>query len=177
MDQYEGYAEFVSAHTPALSRVAYLLAGNHAAAQDLLQSALTKAAVRWRKISTSPAGYVRRVMYHESVSLWRRRRVIAEYATAKPPDTASATDEADHTVRRLVLQRALARLTPKQRAVLVLRFFEDYSVADAAELLGCSTGAVKSQTNYALRRLRELAPELGDLVAERPGSVPVEEGR
>ncbi|MGH3738770.1 MAG: hypothetical protein ACRDT6_24700 [Micromonosporaceae bacterium] len=93
MDQFEGYEEFVAAHGHALSRTAYLLAGDHAAAQDLLQSALTKAAVRWRRIATNPYGYVRRTMYHETVSRWRRRRVIAEYATAEPPETLGPDDD------------------------------------------------------------------------------------
>lgn len=169
MTGFQGFSEFVTGHTTALSRIAYLLTGDHQSAQDLLQSALTKVAYRWPKVSRydRPDAYVRRVMYHEVVSSWRRRRRIAEYATARLPDVASTVDEAERADRRLVLERALARLTPKQRAMLVVRFFEDRSEAEAAELLGCGVGTVKSQTHKALARLRVLAPELAELVETR----------
>lgn len=169
MRAFEGFSEFVAGHTTALSRVAYLLTGDHQAAQDLLQSALTKAAYRWHKLSRydRPDAYVRRTMYHEVVTSWRRRRRIAEYSAAEVPETPSTVDEADRADRRLVLERALVQLTPKQRAVLVIRFFEDRSEAEAAELLGCGIGTVKSQTHRALARLRAIAPELVELVETR----------
>lgn len=169
MTAFQGFSDFVAGHTTALSRVAYLLTGDHQAAQDLLQSALTKVAYRWHKVSRfdRPDAYVRRVMYHEVVSSWRRRKRIAEYSAAEPPDLASTVDEADRAERRLLLERALAQLTPKQRAVLVIRFYEDRSEAATAELLGCGVGTVKSQTHKALARLRALAPELAELVETR----------
>lgn len=156
------FREFVESRLGRLSRVAFLLTGNHHAAEDLLQSALEKVAQHWRRVAAggSPDAYVRRVLYHEHVSIWRRTRL--EVSTDQLPETATGDDDADTAVRRLVLQRALTRLTPRQRAVIVLRFFEDLSVEDTARVLGCSEGTVKSQTSHALSRLRELAPELGD---------------
>lgn len=166
MDRFEGLEEFIVARQAALSRVAYLLTGNHDAARDLLQSALEKTARHWRRVSGggNPDGYVRRVLYNTFVSSWRRRQRMAEYPTAELPDTPSRHDESERTARRLTLERALARLTPKQRAVIVLRFYEDLSEVDTARALGCSVGTVKSQTNYALGRLRSLAPELATVM-------------
>jgi RNA polymerase sigma-70 factor (sigma-E family) len=152
-----------------MSGVAYLLTGDHHAAQDLVQMALVKLARHWRRVSRAgtPDAYVRRVIYHEHVSAWRRRRGT-ELSTAAPPERAGQRDEAADTVRRLMLREALARLTPRQRAVIVLRFYEDMSESDTAEALGCSVGTVKSQTHHALDRLRVVAPELADLVGEAP---------
>jgi RNA polymerase sigma-70 factor (sigma-E family) len=153
------FEEYVRARTPALLRIAYLVAGNAHDAEDLVQSALEKAAMRWRHLD-DPEAYLRRVIYTQSVSRWRRLR-------ARPPETLTATPperwtETDHETR-LVLAAAIRRLTPRQRAVLVLRFYEDRTETEAAILLGVSTGTIKSQTRHALRRLRELAPELADL--------------
>jgi RNA polymerase sigma-70 factor (sigma-E family) len=163
------FREFVVARLGALSRVAYLLAGGHDAAEELLQNALVVVASRWHRVAAAndPMAYVRRVLYHEHVSAWRRNRHLrAEYATDQVPERRGARDEADDAVRRVVLEQALARLTPRQRAVIVLRFYEDLSEADAATVLGCSLGTVKSQTHHALGRLRALAPELADLVRQ-----------
>ncbi|HEU5109770.1 MAG TPA: SigE family RNA polymerase sigma factor [Micromonosporaceae bacterium] len=162
-----GFREFVAARLPRMSGAAYLLTGDHHAAQDLVQQALVKLARHWRRVSRAgaPDAYVRRVIYHEHVSAWRRRRG-AELSTAAPPERAGPRDEAADTVRRLMLREALARLTPRQRAVIVLRFYEDMSESDTAEALGCSVGTVKSQTHHALGRLRAVAPELADLVRD-----------
>jgi RNA polymerase sigma-70 factor (sigma-E family) len=164
MDEYAGFTEFVAARSAALSRLAYLLTGDHGTAEDLLQDALTKAAMRWRRIDL-PEAFIRRTMYHQAVSGWRRRRRIREQPVAEPDD-AGGPDGSDDTVRRIVLEHALARLTPRQRAVLVLRFYEDRTAVEAADLLGCSVGTVKSQTSHALERLRRVAPELVDLTWE-----------
>src|SRR2546421_1907204 len=146
MDEFAGFTEFVAARSAALSRLAYLLTGDHGAAEDLLQDALTKAATRWRRIDL-PEAFIRRAMYHQAVSGWRRRRRIREQPVAEPfEDPAGRPDSSDEAVRRIVLERALARLTPRQRAVLVLRFYEDRPAVEAAEMLGCSVGTVKSQT-------------------------------
>jgi RNA polymerase sigma-70 factor (sigma-E family) len=158
------FEEYVRGRTPALMRIAYLLAGNPHDAEDLVQSALALAAVRWHRLD-DPEAYLRRVIYTQSVSRWRRLR-------ARPPETLTATlpersTEIDHDTR-LVLAAALRRLTPKQRAVLVLRYYEDRTEVEAALLLGVSSGTVKSQTRHALRRLRELAPELADLAGATP---------
>jgi RNA polymerase sigma-70 factor (sigma-E family) len=167
LDRFEGFREFVAAHTASWSRLAYVLTGSHAAAEDLLQTALLKAARRWPAVAAydHPEAFVRTVMYRESVTRWRRRRRVTEYPVEHVPETV-ADDGADGAVRRIVVRRALARLTARQRAVLVLRFYEDRSVADAAGILGCSVGTVKSQTAYALARLRLLAPHLAELIRE-----------
>jgi RNA polymerase sigma-70 factor (sigma-E family) len=167
LDGFEGFREFVAAHTAAWSRLAYVLTGGHAAAEDLMQAALLKTVRRWRTVCRyeQPEAFVRRVMYHEAVTQWRRRRVVVEQPVASVPDT-SAPYDADEHVRRIEVRRALARLTPHQRAVLVLRFYEDRSVAETADVLGCSAGTVKSQTAYALGRLRTLAPHLVGLLTE-----------
>jgi RNA polymerase sigma-70 factor (sigma-E family) len=154
----ESFHAYVSARRGALLRSAYLLTGDHHAAEDLVQTALFKTAMRWRRVAAGgdPEPYVRRVLYNEHVSAWRRRRHLTEVAVS-PPDRAGAGAGSDD---RVVLQEALARLTPKQRAVLVLRYFEDLTEVQTAAVLGCSPGTVKSQTRHALERLRVLAPDL-----------------
>jgi RNA polymerase sigma-70 factor (sigma-E family) len=166
MDDDRGFREFAQTRLARLSRVAFLLTGDHHAAEDLLQSTLERVAQHWDRVvaSGSPEGYVRKVLYHEHVSMWRRHR--REMSTDSVPERQSGHDEAESALRRLLLERALAKLTHRQRAVVVLRFFEDLSVAEAAEALNCSTGTVKSQTSVALQRLRVLAPELADLITE-----------
>ena len=166
MEDEAAFRQFVAARLSAMSRVAYLLAGDHHGAEDLVQSSLVQLARHWRRVSSAdhPDAYVRRVIYHEHVSAWRRHR-DAEIPVPRAPEPGATPDVADAAVRRLVLRQALARLTPRQRAVLVLRFFEDMSEAETAEVLRCSVGTVKSQTSHALGRLRGLAPELADLRA------------
>jgi RNA polymerase sigma-70 factor (sigma-E family) len=154
------FAEFAAARTAALARTAYLLTGDHHLSEDLVQATLFKTAKAWRRIRGNPEAYARRVMYHENISWWRRRR-IQEVAVAEPPERNVADDD---PALRLVLMRALARLTVKQRTVLVLRYFEDLSESQVAAAMGISVGTVKSQTRHALRRLRELAPDLAELV-------------
>ena len=162
------FEEYVRARTPALMRIAYLVAGNAHDAEDLVQSALERAAVRWRHLD-DPEAYLRRVIYTQAVSRWRRLRARPpETLTAAPPERSTGVGaEVDHDTR-LVLASAIRRLTPKQRAVLVLRFYEDRTETEAAVLLGVSVGTVKSQTRHALRRLRELAPELAELAGVAP---------
>lgn len=156
------FREFVAARTPSLWRTAYALTGHQQQAEDLLQSALTKTAARWRWVRNqgNPEAYVRQAMYHEQVSWWRRRGRVDERATGLVPDRAAPDDSADEIGVRLTVRDALLRLAPRQRAVLVLRYLEDQPEAVVAELLGCSVGTVRSQTHRALARLRELCPEL-----------------
>ena len=166
-----GFHEFVRSRLGTLSRIAYLLAGDHHAAQDLLQNALIKIATHWERVARAgePMAYVRRVLYHEHVSGWRRdKHLRAEQSTESLPERSRGGDEAGEVVRRMVLEQALTRLTARQRALLVLRYFEDISEAETARILGIAVGSVKSQTSHALGRLRTLAPELADLVRE-PG--------
>jgi RNA polymerase sigma-70 factor (sigma-E family) len=161
-DAEREFREFVRAETPALMRAAYLLAGDPHQAQDLVQSTLAAVALRWQRAGENPRAYTRRALYHQAVSWWRWRGRRPESLSAVLPEVTA--DAADHE-RRLVVRAALGRLTSKQRAVLVLRYFEDLSESDTAKVLGCSVGTVKSQTRHALSRLRALAPELAELVA------------
>ncbi|GAA1815876.1 SigE family RNA polymerase sigma factor [Luedemannella flava] len=166
MDPYDGFDEFVVARRAALSRTAYLLTGDHHLAQDLLQVALSRVATHWRRLRDgAPDAYARRIMVNELTS-WRRRRRYHERPVDVVDDEPDPGDLSQAVVRRVLVGRAMARLTPKQRAVLVLRFYEDLSEAATAEALGCSLGTVKSQTHQALARIRAVAPELADLVRE-----------
>jgi RNA polymerase sigma-70 factor (sigma-E family) len=165
MDAYDGFREFVLARRSALSRTAYLLTGDHTVAEDLLQASLVRTAEHWHRIvGGDPEAYLRRVMVNERTSRWRRRRYAVEVPTSTESLTALATeagpDTADAVVRRATLVAALAQLAPRQRAVIVLRFFDDLTEAQTAEVLGCSLGTVKSQAHQALARLRALAPTL-----------------
>ena len=158
-DDESGFDAFVQARGAALSRTAYLLTGDHHLAQDLVQTALVQAVKHWRRIHTSPEAYVRRAMYHQNISWWRRRR-FSETGLGSYDDAVPATDPD----LRLTLDQALARLTPKQRTVLVLRFYEDLTEVETARALGLSTSTVKSTTRQSLARLRTLAPELAELI-------------
>ncbi len=166
MQGYDGFRAFVASRSAALARTAYLLTGDLHFAEDLLQEALARVAVRWDRVASGgdPEPYVRRVLYTCAVDGFRRRRVL-ETVTEDPPELRGPGDDAETVARRVVLRDALARLTPGQRAVLVLRFYEDRTEAQTAELLGCSVSTVKSQTRHALGRLRVLAPELAETFA------------
>ena len=154
----DSFDAFVRVRSRALARLAFLLTGDPHHAEDLVQTALARAAVQWPRLE-DPEAYVRRVLYTQAVSWWRvRRRRPPEVLVDAPPDRA-ATTGTDPDLR-ILLGSALAKLTRKQRAVLVLRFYEDRSESETAELLSVGVGTVKSQTRHALRRLRELAPEL-----------------
>ncbi|RBQ16803.1 SigE family RNA polymerase sigma factor [Spongiactinospora rosea] len=155
------FRQFVIDRSGALFRTAYLLTGDRHAAEDLVQSALTKTAAKWRGLRDPGAieGYVRRVMYHEQVSWWRRRSRVAEVSTGRPPDQ-TGDGHADAADLRLVMRAALARLTPRQRTMLVLRYFEDLSETEIARLLGVRVGSVRSQIYRSLERLKKTAPEL-----------------
>jgi len=158
MDREIELKEFVSARGAALSRAAYLLTGDHQAAEDLVQEVYVVLVRRWQKSGTvDPDAYVRRILYSRFVDGRRRRRLL-EVPRATPPDAAGG-DEAGALTDRLTLRDAMARLTPRQRAVLVLRFYEDLTEPQTAAALGISPNTVKSQTRVALQRLRELAPD------------------
>jgi len=156
------FREFVVARSAPLMRLAYLLAGgDQHAAEDLLQIALAKTAARWGKVD-HPETYVRRVMYHQQVSSWRLKWRRREVQVAVLPDQARPDDTAALDLK-VSVRRALTRITPRQRTMLILRFFEDLPEAEVAQLLGCSVGTVRSTTYRSLARLREVAPELEDL--------------
>ncbi|TMR98353.1 SigE family RNA polymerase sigma factor [Nonomuraea basaltis] len=165
MDRNDSFREFVAGHQQALMRTAYLLTGDAHQAEDLLQSVLLKVLGRWSRLSRveRPEAYVRKALLNQHIS-WRRRRGRTELPTADPPDRPYSSE--DSTIVRLVMRRALMRLPPRQRAVIVLRYYEDRTERETAELLNCSIGTVKSQAHYALARLRELAPELAPKLAD-----------
>jgi RNA polymerase sigma-70 factor (sigma-E family) len=153
------FDEYVTARSPHLLRLAYLLTRDWQLAEDLLQTALVKTWSAWNRLDAgSPDGYVRRVLVTTHLS-WRRRRWIGEIATGSLPDhpadphTPDGTDAVDERDR---LWRRLGELPPRQRAVLVLRFFEDLSDEQIAGVLGISVGGVRSQASRALSRLREV---------------------
>ena len=166
------FDSFVRGRTPALLRAAYLLTGDQHLAEDLVQSALARTHRHWSQLhhEGNAEAYTRKVMYHLQVSWWRRPKVAESMTGDLPEPRRGGHDFADTASTRLTLRRALLKLTPKQRAVLVLRFFEDHSEAETAELLGIALGTVKSQTAKALARLRAVAPELGEFYT-REGSA------
>ena len=146
------FAEFVAARQRALLRGAWLLTGDWASAEDLVQTALVRSWPHWRRLPDEHAAeaYVRRVMLN-TYSSWWRRRWRGETPTADLPDRAAPGDDTD---LRAALVASLRLLPKRQRAVVVLRFFDDLTEANAAEALGCSVGTVKSQTAKALATLR-----------------------
>ena len=143
------FDEFVAARSRALLRTAYLLTHDHALAEDLLQTALAKAWFAWRRIDGNPEPYVRRILVNTYASWWRRKW-NGEHPTDELPERATADPGAEPTD----LWQAMERLPRRQRAVVVLRYFEDLTEAQTAELLGCSVGTVKSQCSKALAKLR-----------------------
>jgi len=154
------FAEFAAARAGALIRVAYVLAGDQHAAEDLLQTALTKAAARWGRIHTAPEAYVRQVMYREQVDSWRRRARHRESTMADVPEQAAAVPDISAETR-LSLQQALRALPPGKRAVLALRYFEDLPETQVASILGCSVGTVRSQTYKDLTQLKAALASAG----------------
>jgi RNA polymerase sigma-70 factor (sigma-E family) len=154
----EDFEAFVAARYGALLRTAYLLTGNHHDAEDLVQQSLVKAVGAWGRMKGDPEPYVRTILVRQNVSQWRRRR-WREVSTDRPPDITLLEEPADD---RLVLLRALDLLAPRQRAVVVLRYYEDLSEAQIADVLGIAPGTVKSQARDALRRLRDVVTELTD---------------
>jgi RNA polymerase sigma-70 factor (sigma-E family) len=164
------YADFVRSRTHALLRSAYLLTGDQHLAEDLVQEALARTHRAWARLERTgnAEAYARKVMYHAQVSVWRRPKV-AEVLPGDLPDRSAGGghDPADAAGVRIELHRALLALSPRQRAVIVLRYFEDHTEAEAANLLGVSISTVKTQCARALDRLRTLIPDLRALETER----------
>ena len=174
------FVAFASARLPALTQAAFLLTGDRHRAEDLVQTALARSYAAWDRIERAdPEAYVRRVMLNAYRS-WCRRRPWREAPSDSVVEHADAVaarragpDHAAETAERDLVWRALALLSPQQRAVVVLRYYEDRSDLEIAELLGCSIGTVKRQNARALAKLRGPA----GLGAERlPLRWPVAEG-
>jgi RNA polymerase sigma-70 factor (sigma-E family) len=168
----EEFREFVAARSAALLRTAYLLAGDWATAEDLLQTALTKTYLAWKRLGEIEAvePYTRRVLVNTATSWWRRRW-HGERPTEVLPERA-APDQLAEQLERDVLWRHVKALPARQRAVLVLRFYEDMSEAQTAALLNISAGTVKSQTSRALTTLRHRLAAEGVEPAVRGAGTP-----
>ena len=168
----EQFRSYVAARSPALLRTAYVLTGNRADAEDLLQTALAKTYLAWDRIREREAvdGYVRRVMVNTQTSWWRRRKVD-ERPTDQLPDGASGRDATDDLDLHDALWTALAGLPKRQRAMVVLRYYEDLSEAETARVMGVSVGTVKSTTSRALTRLRDTSGLRDDPRAALPTGV------
>jgi RNA polymerase sigma-70 factor (sigma-E family) len=159
-DHESEFDAFVAGSASRLFRTAFLLTGDQRAAEDLLQDALLRVWSRWSRVRAAehPLAYARRILVTTSVSRWRatRRRISGERLVAEPPDTASTSQPS----RDDELWQAVLSLPPRQRAVMVLGYYEDLTDADTADVLGCTVGTVKSQRAKALRSLRvQLAEE------------------
>jgi len=150
-EERAAFEEYVTARRPALVRMASLLCGDAHLAEDLVQGALIKAVGVWRKIGDNPEPWLRKVMVNDHISRWRKHRG-RERLTDVLPERASAENT------DLGLADALRLLPPRQRAVVVLRYYEDLTERETAEVLGIAVGTVKSQHADAVRRLREIVP-------------------
>ncbi|MEV7071640.1 SigE family RNA polymerase sigma factor [Streptomyces sp. NPDC093990] len=160
---YPSFASYVKARQPVLLRTARSLTANPSDAEDLLQTALTKTYVAWERIEDHRAldGYVRRALLNTRTSQWRKRKVD-EFATDEIPEPDPAPGEDDPAEQQALhdaMWRAIMKLPARQRAMVVLRYYEDLSEVQTAEVLGVSVGTVKSAVSRALGKLRE-DPEL-----------------
>ncbi len=167
--QRQDFDAFVAARSTRLLRTAFLLTHDRGLAEDLVQTALAKAWFAWGRIEGAPETYVRRIMVN-TYSSWWRRKWNGEEPTETLPEGPRGTVDDGGVARideRTDLWRALGRLPKRQRAVVVLRFYEDLSEVDTAELLGCSVGTVKSQASRALAKLR-LDPRMAEPRALTP---------
>jgi RNA polymerase sigma-70 factor (sigma-E family) len=161
---YPSFASYVRARRPVLLRTARSLTANQCDAEDLLQTALTKTYVAWERIEDHRAldGYVRRALVNTRTSQWRKRKVD-EFSCDELPEPQpmpGAPDPAEQQALRDAMWRAISKLPARQRAMVVLRYYEDLSEAQTAEVLGVSVGTVKSAVSRALGKLRE-DPGLG----------------
>ncbi|WP_199438885.1 SigE family RNA polymerase sigma factor [Umezawaea beigongshangensis] len=155
-DRDAAFAEYFAARSDAMRNTAYLLCGDWHRAEDLVQQTFVKLYRVWWRISRHEAldAYTRRTLVRTFVSDLRRGWFRNERVTDSPTDVRS--EQRHHAEERMVLLEALEKVPPRQRAVIVLRYWEDQSVEDTARLLGCSRGTVKSQASRGLQTLRRL---------------------
>src|SRR5580698_7794795 len=181
-DRDAAFREYVQTRGAALLRMAIVLTGNRADAEDLVQAALAKTYLAWGKINDRAAldAYVRRAMVNTHISWWRRRK-LEEFPTDELPDQAVA-DHAGESDMAEVVRRALDRLPQRMRAAVMLRYFEDMTEPEIATALGVSLGTVKSTVSRAVAKLR-IDEELGDALLSDPfrgtigKNVPLRPGR
>ena len=169
----EDFRSYVAARSPALMRTAYMLSGNRADAEDLLQTALAKTYLAWDRIREREAvdGYVRRVMVNTQTSWWRRRKVD-EHPTDALPERSGGRDATADADLHDALWTALSTLPKRQRAMVVLRYYEDLSEAETAQVMGVSVGTVKSATSRALAKLRDTSGLRDDPRTALPTGAP-----
>lgn len=163
-DHTAAFTQFVQARGTALARTAYLIVGDRHRSEDVLQTALAETYVRWHRLRQPAAAeaYVRKAIVTAN-SAWWRRRASGELPHDALPDGV-LHDRTDEVVERHTILALLQQLSPRQRAVLVLRFFDDMSEHDVARTLGCSTGSVKQHTARGLERLRALMHDVPELL-------------
>ena len=149
------FSEFVESRSSSLFRTAYLMVGDHQLAQDLLQEALVKTLIAWPRLRdrANAEAYTRRIVVTTSIS-WRRRRSFHERPIGTLPERVDP-DPVESVVTRDAVLTALLTVPPRQRAAIVLRYYEDLTEAQTAGVMGCTVGAVKSQVAAGLKRLRE----------------------
>lgn len=163
----QDFVDFVAARQQALLRFAYLLTSDHHTAEDLVQTALAKTYLSWSKLRDRGAldSYVRRIIINENISLWRRAwkrnerpcDSLPEAGTGHPDEAPTHSD---------ALWRIIQTLPTKQRAAVVLRYYEDRTEAETASILGCSVGTVKSQTSRAIAAMRSALSADPSLLAD-----------
>jgi RNA polymerase sigma-70 factor (sigma-E family) len=155
-DRDEEFSRYVTERSAVWLRVAFLLTGNRADAEDLLQTALAKTYLSWNRIQDKGAldGYVRRVLVNTQTSWWRKRRV-EEYATDQLPEQPFHDPAPTEFELRATIWKALSELPRRQRTVVVLRYYEDLSEQETAAVMGVSVGTVKSTASRALAKMRQ----------------------
>ncbi|NBE80605.1 SigE family RNA polymerase sigma factor [Micromonospora rubida] len=155
------FEEFVTARGGSLLRFALMLTGDRHQAEDLVQSVLAKAYVRWDRVAgmSQPEAYLKRVLVNENLRWWRRRS-SREVPVAAPDDGPAGSDAVGSHAAREAAWALLGRLPRRQRAVLALRYYEDLSDTQIAEVLGCTPGTVRSQAARALATLRAVVPAM-----------------
>ena len=155
----DSFAGFVRAHSASLFRTAYLMSGDYQRAEDLLQTTLVRVYQRWTRVAAMerPGGYARKVLVSQEASWWRRRS--SHESPLVLSDEPAWGDRTDEVAEHQRVWQAVLSLPPRQRAVTVLRYYEDLSEADIAETLGMAPGTVKSHGHAATRRLAELLGE------------------
>jgi RNA polymerase sigma-70 factor (sigma-E family) len=164
------FGEYVAARAGGLVRFAYLLCDDWHRAEDTVQRALTRLYLVWRRLDHTDAidAYVRTIVVRVLADEGRLARYRRERLSVRMPEPAPIADQSGRTDERMAILAALRRVPPRQRAALVLRYWEDLSVEQAADVLDCSPGTVKSQTSRGLETLRRLLGEQYPVLSGRP---------